>query len=185
VLDQRETQLRGLHNAENLMAAMAIGVARGLSFEKMTPALMAYKPQAHRCERIGTLDGVEYINDSKATNLDSLEKALESQSAPVVLIAGGKDKGFGFESITSLAASKARCAILIGEMAGRIEEAWQGSLRCLRAVSLEDAVHLAREESRAGDVVLFSPGTSSFDMFKDYKDRGDQFRTLAINMGVM
>jgi UDP-N-acetylmuramoylalanine--D-glutamate ligase len=95
-----------------------------------------------------------------------------------VLIAGGKDKGFEFGSITELIAAKVHHAVLIGEMAGRIREQWEGRVPCQQAVSLEDAVMRARGHARPGDVVLFSPGTSSFDMFNNYADRGDQFRNL-------
>ena len=170
--------LSGVHNAENLMAALAVGYLMGLSFERMAGPLSAYKALPHRCELAGTIGGVDYINDSKATNLDALEKALVSEKRPVVLIAGGKDKGFEFGSITELVARKAHHAVLIGEMAGRIAAQWGSRVPCEQAASLEEAVRLARGHARAGDVVLFSPGTSSFDMFKNYADRGDQFRNL-------
>src|SRR6202011_4365561 len=94
VLRLAETRLRGSHNIENLMATLAAGRARGLSFEQMVPPLSAYEPRPHRCEFVREVAGVGYINDSKATNLDAVEKALLAQSKPVVLIAGGKDKGF-------------------------------------------------------------------------------------------
>ncbi len=118
------------------------------------------------------------MTDSKATNLDALEKALLSETRKVVLIAGGKDKGFEFDTLTELVAAKARCAVLIGEMAGRIAGFWEPRLRCLHAATLAEAVKQARAQARPGDVVLLSPGTSSFDMFKSYADRGDQFRNL-------
>ncbi len=178
VLRMADTQLRGVHNAENLMAALAVGVVRGLGFEAMGRALATYKALPHRCEPIATVEGVDYVNDSKATNLDALEKALISESRPVVLIAGGKDKGFEFDSLTELVASKAHAVVLIGEMAGRIEGFWARRVPCFRAATLAQAVALARAQSRPGDVVLFSPGTSSFDMFKSYADRGNQFRAL-------
>jgi len=178
VLNMSSTKLHGLHNAENLMAAMGAGLAMGLKFEQMTPPLCAYEPLPHRCERVGVLHGVDYVNDSKATNIDALEKALLSESRPVVLIAGGKDKGFEFDSITPLVAKKVRHAVLIGEMSDRIAKCWGGVVRCEKAGSLENAVEAAQAASRPGDVVLFSPGTSSFDMFKNYADRGNQFRKL-------
>lgn len=178
VLRMADTQLRGLHNAENLMAALAVGAVRGLDFAAMTEALRTYRALPHRCERIATVDGVEYVNDSKATNLDALEKALLSEARPVVLIAGGKDKGFEFDSLTGLVASKAHDVVLIGEMAGRIAGFWSPRVPCHRAGSLAEAVRLSRALARDGDVVLFSPGTSSFDMFKSYADRGNQFRNL-------
>jgi UDP-N-acetylmuramoylalanine--D-glutamate ligase len=178
VLRQSETRLRGLHNAENLMAALATGIAMGVPFDRMREPLLQYSAMPHRCEWVGTVKGVDYINDSKATNLDALEKALMGETRPVVLIAGGKDKGFEFDSIASLIACRVRCAVLIGEMAERIERSWHGQVACVKTASLAEAVEQARARAQAGDVVLFSPGTSSFDMFKNYADRGNQFRAL-------
>ena len=160
------------------MAALAVGMARGLSFEKMVPPLCEYEPQAHRCEFVREVNGVDYVNDSKATNLDAVEKALRAQSKPIVLIAGGKDKGFSFDSLRSLVKEKVRSAILIGEMAKNINHSWAGAVKSEIANSLADAVERARASANPGEVVLFSPGTSSFDMFKSYADRGDQFRAL-------
>jgi UDP-N-acetylmuramoylalanine--D-glutamate ligase len=119
------------------------------------------------------------VNDSKATNLDSLEKALAGETRKVVLIAGGKDKGFEFGSVTDLVAEKCRCAVLLGEMAARIERLWAPRVPCINAGrSLEKALQVAHTQARSGDIVLFSPGTSSFDMFRNYADRGNQFRQL-------
>jgi len=178
VLVMEKTRLRGVHNAENLMAALAVGYLMGLSFETMAEPLATYTPLPHRCELVGTVEGIDFVNDSKATNIDALEKALVSETRPVVLIAGGKDKGFEFGSIAELVAKKAHHVVLIGEMAQRIAKLWSSRVPCERAGSLEDALRRARGHAKAGDVVLFSPGTSSFDMFKSYADRGDQFRNL-------
>ncbi len=178
VLAMRDVKLRGLHNAENLMAALGVGWLMGRSFETMAGPLSTYSPQPHRCELVGSVADVDYVNDSKATNIDALEKALLSESRPVVLIAGGKDKGFEFGSITELVARKAHHVVLIGEMAGRIAALWENRVPCERASSLEEAVRRARGHAKPGDVVLFSPGTSSFDMFQNYADRGNQFRNL-------
>jgi len=178
VLRLSDTKLRGLHNIENLMATLAVGVARGLAFAQMVPALHDYEPRPHRCEFVRELDGVEYVNDSKATNLDAVEKALAAQTKPMVLIAGGKDKGLTFDPLRSLVKEKVKSAVLIGEMAPSIKRSWDGAVNCDLAISLADAVERARGLATPGDVVLFSPGTSSFDMFKSYSDRGDQFRAL-------
>jgi len=178
VLNLSEAQLRGPHNAENMMAALAVGRARGLSFEEMVPPLCAYRAQLHRLELIRTIGGVDYINDSKATNLDALEKALLSATKPIILIAGGKDKGFAFDSIAPLIAGKVRRAVLIGEIAERVARDWREATECELAPSLGAAVERAQAIAHAGETVLFSPGTSSFDMFKSYADRGDQFRAL-------
>jgi UDP-N-acetylmuramoylalanine--D-glutamate ligase len=178
VLRLSDTKLRGLHNIENLMATLAAGMARGLSFQKMVSPLRRYEPQPHRCEFVRQVSGVDYINDSKATNIDAVEKALRAQTKPVILIAGGKDKGFTFDPLRSLVEEKVRSTILIGEMAESIRHSWNGAAKSEIANSLADAVERAHTIAKPGEVVLFSPGTSSFDMFKSYADRGDQFRTL-------
>ncbi len=178
VLNLAQAQLRGPHNAENMMAALAVGRARGLSFEAMVPPLCAYRAQLHRLEFIRAIAGVDYINDSKATNLDALEKALLSTTKPIVLIAGGKDKGFAFDSIAPLVARKVRHAVLIGEIGARIAHDWREATECEVVSSLSAAVERGQAAARDGEIVLFSPGTSSFDMFKSYADRGDQFRAI-------
>src|SRR4030095_234155 len=94
VLRVADTKLRGLHNIENLMATLAVGMARGLSFQEMVSPLSTYEPRPHRCEFVREVDGGTYVNDSKATTLDAVDKALRAQTKPVILIAGGKDKGF-------------------------------------------------------------------------------------------
>ena len=178
VLNMEETQLAGVHNAENLMAALGVAFALKIPWQPAGAGLKEYRLLPHRCENVGDIGGVRFINDSKATNLDALYKALESQQSPVVLIAGGKDKGFEFDSVTGLVSSKVKHAVLIGEMAERINETWRGSIPCSLAASLEEAVTVARSKAASGDVVLFSPGTSSFDMFRNYADRGNQFRQI-------
>ena len=178
VLRLSDTRLRGLHNIENLMATLAAGMARGLSFKEMVPPVCEYEPRPHRCEFVREVSGVEYVNDSKATNLDAVDKALRAQTKPVILIAGGKDKGFSFDPLRSLVTEKVRSTILIGEMADSIRRSWSGAVECEIANSLADAVERAHASAKHGEVVLFSPGTSSFDMFKSYADRGDQFRAL-------
>ncbi len=178
VLRLADTKLRGLHNIENLMATLAVGMARGLSFEQMVPPLSAYEPRPHRCEFVREVNGVAYVNDSKATNLDAVDKALRAQTKPVILIAGGKDKGFSFDPLRSLVKEKVKSTILIGEIAESIKRSWADAVESEIASSLADAVERAHSSAKPGEMVLFSPGTSSFDMFKSYADRGDQFRAL-------
>lgn len=182
VLRMEETRLRGLHNAENLMATLGVGLAMGLDFEAMLPALRDYSPGRHRCEKLAVIDEVEYINDSKSTNPDALEKALVSMDKPVVLIAGGKDKGFCFDGLKPLLAERVRSVVLIGETAGSMAGTWSGAVYCERADSLQEAVRLARALAQPGDVVLLSPGTSSFDMFASYEERGDEFCSVVESM---
>lgn len=176
ILDQSRTRLPGLHNAENLMAALAIGHALHVELDELAAAVGDFSPPVHRCEFVRDLDGVRWINDSKSTNLDATEKAIRSQERPVILIAGGKDKGFEFDDIASLVRERVRHAVLIGEMKERIARSWDGVPATL-ADDLAGAVAAARSVARAGDVVLFSPGTSSFDMFRNYGERGNHFKT--------
>ncbi len=177
VLDQNTTRLPGIHNAENIMAALAIGFALDLDLDTLARAIGDFSPPAHRCEFVRELDGVRWINDSKATNLDSVEMAVRSQQGPLVLIAGGKDKGFPFDPLTQLVSERVRAAVLIGEMKDRIAASWKDT-DCRTASSLEEAVSIARSLSRQGDTVLFSPGTSSFDMFRNYGERGNLFKSI-------
>src|ERR1043166_3573216 len=156
------------------MATLAAGMARGLSFKEMAPPLCTYQPQPHRCEFVRENRGVTYVNDSKATNLDAVEKALRAQTKSVVLIAGGKDKGFTFDPLRELVKEKVRSTILIGEMAESIARSWNGTVKIDIVGSLPAAVSRAHAIAKPGEVVLFSPGTSSFDMFKNYADRGEK-----------
>jgi len=178
VLEQSRTNLVGPHNAENMLAALAVADLYHVPREATIRALCDYKPLPHRCEKVGIIDGVTFINDSKATNIDALEKALLAQRSPVVLLAGGKDKGLDFSSLRTLLREKAKAIVLIGQMTEKLFAIWNSAVPCVRATTLADAVEQARKLARPGDVVLFSPGCSSYDMFKDFEDRGDQFRAL-------
>jgi UDP-N-acetylmuramoylalanine--D-glutamate ligase len=178
VLEQSRTNLAGPHNAENMLAALAVADLYRVPREAAIRALCDYKPLPHRCEKVGVIDGVTFINDSKATNIDALEKALLAQRSPVVLMAGGKDKGLDFSGLRPLLREKAKAVVLIGQMTEKLFAAWNSAVPCVKAASLADAVGRARQLAKPGDVVLFSPGCSSFDMFRDYEDRGDQFRAL-------
>ncbi|ALJ56532.1 UDP-N-acetylmuramoylalanine--D-glutamate ligase [Candidatus Xiphinematobacter sp. Idaho Grape] len=177
ILDQGHTPLRGSHNTENLMAALATGYCLGLSFGDMARAACLYSPLEHRCEFVCRLNGTCWINDSKSTNLAALERAIQSQTAPLVLIAGGKDKGFEFDFLAPLVRERVKIAILIGEMRHRIAISWQATPSKI-SETLEDAVCLAARLSAPGDIVLFSPGTSSTDMFSSYEERGRHFKKL-------
>ena len=180
VLAMTETRLRGPHNAENLMAALGAGLCLGAGMAAMLPAARAYAPPAHRCEFIRETGGVTWINDSKSTNLDALAQALRSQSGRVVLIAGGKNKGFGFAPVADLVKERVRDAVLIGEMRESIARDWAQATSCHPADSLDEAVAQARSLALPGDTVLFSPGTSSFDMFRSFEERGDTFKQLTL-----
>lgn len=173
-----DTHLRGLHNAENLMAALAACKVIGISAQVMSEALVGYTPPPHRCELIRTLDGVEYLNDSKATNLHALESALRSQTRPVVLIAGGKDKGLDYRALLPLLAEKALAVITFGEISRPLADFFSSVVPCESVSTLVDAVAVARSLAPNGSTVLLSPGTSSFDQFTGYEQRGNVFRDL-------
>lgn len=177
LLDLDTTKLCGPHNAANLMAGFGAGIVLGADTARMAAAIGDYTPPAHRCEFIAKKAGVRWINDSKATNLDAMEQAIRSVKGPLILIAGGKDKGFEFVPIAPLVRERVTLAVLIGEMRHRIARDW-APVPLIVAESLEEAVAAASERARPGSTVLFSPGTSSFDMFRDYIRRGEAFRTL-------
>lgn len=169
-------KLRGKHNMENVLAALMTGRVFGLEFSAMLKAMEGYEPPRHRCELVRTLRDREYINDSKATNLHALEACLRSQERPIVLIAGGKDKELDYTPLRAGLNGQVRAMVLIGEIAAQLEQTFGDLLPCRRAADMAEAVRLATEVSQAGDAVILSPGTSSFDMYTGYAQRGEAFR---------
>ena len=169
-----ETKLRGLHNAENLMAACA--AVEGLTSEIAREAMANYSPPEHRCELVAIIDGVEYLNDSKATNLHALESALRSQIRPTILIAGGKQKGLDYQSLGPLLREKVKGMISFGEIGKDLAGIFSEITPSQSVETLEEAVALAAAEASRGDTILFSPGTSSFDQFAGYEERGCAFK---------
>lgn len=183
LIDLSLTRLRGLHNAENAMAAYAACSVLGVSAQDANQSLRGFAPPLHRCELVRTLDGVEYINDSKATNLHALESALRSQLRPIVLIAGGKQKGLDYSELLPRLKTTTKDIVVFGEIAEQLVETLSpcaAEISCQRANSLEEAIQLACAQAKHGDTVLFSPGTSSFDMYSGYEARGDHFRQLVL-----
>ena len=179
VLDiEAGSHLRGKHNAENAMAAIAACLPLGVSKESIAKAFDGYAPPRHRCELVRTLDGVEWLNDSKATNLHALESALRSQTRPVVLIAGGKDKGLDYRPVLPLLSEKARAAVTFGQISGSLAELLSHAVPVEPVTTLDEAVDAARRHCERGGTILFSPGTSSFDQFSGYEERGDTFCQL-------
>lgn len=171
-----DTNLRGLHNAENIMAAVGAANAAGIDFETMKEALKTFCPPPHRCELVRTLDDVEYLNDSKATNLHALESALESLSRPIVLIAGGKEKGLVYDPLVEVLKRRAVAAVTFGEIGPSLGQLFSQAVTTETVVTLKEAVDAARKHAAPGSTILFSPGTSSFDQFSSYIERGDAFR---------
>lgn len=188
LLDMDNCRLRGPHNAENLMAALAVGRVLRIGLSGMVESLKTYEPAAHRCEVVAEIDGVTYVNDSKATNLDAVHKALLSIPATqenhpnVWLIAGGRDKALDFHEIAPLLTRKVKGAFLIGETREKIQSAWSLFTRCTLMDSLTEAVEEAARRAKPGDVVLLSPACASFDQFRDYKHRGEVFRQAVKNL---
>jgi UDP-N-acetylmuramoylalanine--D-glutamate ligase len=174
-----EVRLPGPHNLSNVLAALAATLPLEISPHALREVLRAYSGLAHRLETVATIDGVTFVNDSKATNRDSMEVALASFAHPVVLIAGGRDKGQDFSPLRDLVKRRARHVVLMGEGAAGIASAWNG-VPMSRAATLAEAVDsafaAAREAPDGQRVVLLSPGCASFDMFRDFEDRGARFK---------
>lgn len=174
----RALSLRGKHNLENILCAVGMSCLAGLDPVLIGEALRDFPGVRHRLEEIALYDGVLYINDSKGTNPDSTIKALDAFEQPIVLIAGGRDKGSDFTSLAKLIASRAKALVLLGEARDKIRAAVEEeNFRDIyEAADLAEAVARARELARSGDVVLLSPACASWDMFRNYEERGDLFR---------
>ena len=174
--DVGDTQLPGRHNLANVLAALTLIHAGGFPLEKALESLRAFPGVEHRMEYAATVNGVDFYNDSKSTNIDSLRVALACFSRPVVLIAGGEGKGEPYEAMRDYVRDHARRLITLGDEAPRIEEAWGKDIPHDRAEDLQDAVRLAAARARPGDAVLLSPACASFDMFRDFEERGQAFK---------
>ncbi|MGE5418152.1 MAG: UDP-N-acetylmuramoyl-L-alanine--D-glutamate ligase [Acidobacteriota bacterium] len=172
-----ELRLRGKHNLENSLCAVGMARAVGVDIEVIRQSLMTFGGVRHRLEEAGRIDGVLYINDSKGTNPDSTIKALESFAEPIVLIAGGRNKGSDFSVLAELIKEKVKALVLVGEAKSIIKEAVQkaGVDNIFEVDTFEDAVIKARKQAVSGDVVLLSPACASWDMFNNYEERGDLF----------
>ncbi|MEZ4651477.1 MAG: UDP-N-acetylmuramoyl-L-alanine--D-glutamate ligase [Candidatus Eisenbacteria bacterium] len=177
LLPVSELALPGAHNVENAMAAAATAASAGVPVDAIVRSLRTFPGLAHRLEPVGVVGGVACVNDSKATNVGSLEVALAAFPEPVRLIAGGVGKGQDFRPLAEDVRARTRSVHLIGESADVLAEAWAGA-DLHRAGSLAEALDQALSLSRPGDRILLSPGCASFDMFRDFEDRGDQFRAL-------
>jgi UDP-N-acetylmuramoylalanine--D-glutamate ligase len=173
-----ELQLRGLHNIENAMAALIPALLSGCPAELAWQAVCAFGGLPHRMVPVRRLDGVIWYNDSKATNVGSVVKSLAGLAHPVTLIAGGKDKGGDYAPLAPLVRERVAHLILIGEAAARIEACLGALTHCLRARDMAEAVRLAHQLTPAGGAVLLSPACSSYDMFRDYEERGVIFADL-------
>ena len=169
--------LKGVHNIENYLASLLILREVGLTEDEIVGGFLSFKGLPHRTEFVGEVRGVKFINDSKSTNVDSLRKALESFEN-VVLIAGGKDKGLDFSSIKDLVSLNVKFMVVLGESADKLFSAFSQVVPIAKVSSLEEAVLTAFERASEGDVVLFSPGCASFDMFRNFEERGEAFKRI-------
>ncbi len=178
VLPVHEMVIRGDHNILNGVAAGLAARLMGVEIKFVSQALKTFKGLTHRMEFVREKDNIEWINDSKATNVDSVWYALGSFDHPIILIAGGRDKDSDFSVLRNQIGKRVRSIVLMGEAADKMEEAFQGVCPLKRASSLQEAVFKARSLAQPGDTVLLSPGCASFDMFENFEDRGDQFKKI-------
>jgi UDP-N-acetylmuramoylalanine--D-glutamate ligase len=174
-----EIRMRGPHNLENASAAATAALAAGVPGEAIAEALRTFAGVPHRLEELGAVDGVLYVNDSKATNVSAAARAIESFFAGVHVILGGSLKGGGFEDLREPIAERCHACYLIGEAADRLATDLEpAGVPLHRCGDLESAVAAARSAARPGEVVLLSPACASYDQFRDYEERGDRFRAL-------
>lgn len=176
IMPLREIPLKGAHNVENVLAAVCTGVLMGCGAEQICAAVRNFKAVEHRLEYVATIRGVEYYNDSKATNVDATIKALESFPANVHLILGGKDKGSDYSVLNQLLRERVKRVYTIGAAAAKIESQIKGATEIDQAGTLDQAVRHASEAAGRGDIVLLAPACASFDQFQNYEHRGRVFK---------
>ncbi len=177
IIEIKDIGIKGPHNLSNAAAACAICGILQASPISMRLALKRFTGVEHRLEELATVSGVKFVNDSKATNVESVWYALQSVEGPIILIAGGKDKGGDFSKLKELAKNRVKALILIGEAREKIGGALSDLVSTFYCDSLEEAVESSFKKAQAGDTVLLSPACASFDMFKDYQHRGEVFKS--------
>lgn len=177
-----ELKLRGQHNYMNALAALALGVATELPQAPMLAALRNFGGLAHRCQWVASINAVDWVNDSKGTNVGAMLASLEGLPGPIVLLAGGLGKGADFTPIGPVLAQKGRLALLFGADAASIEAAIRAYVPVTRVANMQDAINVAAGAAQPGDTVLLSPGCASFDMFRNYQDRGEQFTAAVLEL---
>ena len=176
--DVKGSLLRGVHNRENIMAAILASKLAGIHNEAIQRVIKTFKPLPHRMEFVARKNQVLFINDSKGTNIHSLIRSLQSFAEPVILIAGGKDKGEEFDPLAPYVRRHVKNLILVGEAKEKLNRAVGDSTETFLVGTFEEAIYLAYQKSRSGDVVLLSPGCASQDMFKNYEERGEVFKRI-------
>ena len=176
-ISQAETPLRGPHNVINMLAAIVAAQAVGVAEEAIAAGLKTFQNAAHRLEPAGTINGVHFINDSKATNVDSVFYALSSMETPTIWIAGGQDKGNDYSQLDEVVCQKVKALICLGIDNHKLADYFGSTVSSIyETQQIEDAVAKGLEWAQPGDVVLLSPACASFDLFKNYEDRGNQFK---------
>ncbi|MCA9472325.1 MAG: UDP-N-acetylmuramoyl-L-alanine--D-glutamate ligase [Nitrospirales bacterium] len=178
VVRREDIALRGVHNLANVLAATVVGLLCGCPLEDLRRVMKSFQGTEHVLEYVRTYQGVKYYNDSKGTNVDATQKALASFDEPVILIIGGKDKGGDFGLLGDRIRQHVKAVVAIGEATKRITRSLAGIKSVEAMGSLQEAVRYAQRMASAGDVVLFSPSCSSFDMFRNYDHRGKEFKRL-------
>jgi len=178
---QSDTTLRGKHNLINTMSAVLVAKEMGLGMEVIKEGLKTFKNAPHRLEYVATIKDVDFYNDSKATNVEATKYALESFSEQMVWIAGGVDKGNNYEYVMEQVNAKVRALVCLGKDNEKLRETFHNDIvNILETDNVHDAVNSAMQYANAHDVVLLSPACASFDLFKNYEDRGDQFRAAVL-----
>lgn len=178
LISASDIKIKGVHNLENAMAASAMALLAKCPVDAIVKTLKEFPGLEHRLEFVRDLDGVDYINDSKGTNVGAVIKSLESFSAPVILIAGGRDKAGDFSILRPLVKERVKALVLIGEAGEKINKALGDLTETRFAGDFKEAVMISRRCASRGDVVLLSPACASFDMFRDFEDRGRQFKKI-------
>src|SRR5262249_7935257 len=182
VVNFKQATLKGVHNLENTLCASSIALLCGVRNKAMQIALEQFLPLRHRMELVAEVNGVGYYDDSKATNVDSVVKSLQSFPGNIILIMGGRDKGGDYAPLRDLIRDKVKGLFLIGEAKARIQSEIGNARTPVSFNTLQEAVQAAYELGRPGDVVLLSPACSSFDMFRDYEHRAQVFRDTVNNL---
>ncbi|MCI5080055.1 MAG: UDP-N-acetylmuramoyl-L-alanine--D-glutamate ligase [Saprospiraceae bacterium] len=180
--DLSNTRLRGKHNALNALFAVQVAKELGLSDEDIRKGLSTFVNVAHRLEVVTEKEGIEYINDSKATNVDAAYYALEAMKRPIVWIAGGTDKGNDYSPLMSLVKDRVKAIVMMGKDNSKLIEVFKDSKPWQEAGSAQEAVQKAQAFAKSGDVILLSPACASFDLFNNYEDRGEQFKQAVFQL---
>jgi len=178
LIDVSEIKIRGIHNLENAMAASAMALLANCPPEAARESLKGFPGLEHRLEFVRELQGVQYFNDSKGTNIGAVVKSLESFEEPIILIAGGRDKAGNFSLLRPIVKERVKVLVLIGEAREKIQDVLGDLTRTVPASDLREAVNLSQRLAVQGDIVVLSPACASFDMFIDFEDRGRQFKSF-------